>query len=137
MPPSPAQGRPRMRRRLTPGEPCAQAVRDVAAPLPPSAWQRRPMKIGRQGPLYADFAALRVVASRRQLPGPDVWRLLRRHPDTHTLKTYLGHGPAHRVLDDLVWLACAGPLKPASRKANCSWAWGIMKAAAGSAGTTI
>ena len=29
---------------------------------------------------------------------------LRRHPDTHVLKTYLAHGPADLPLDTLVWL---------------------------------
>ena len=60
------------------------------------------MKVGSQGPRYADFAALRVVASRRPWPEPDVGRLLRRHLDTHVLKTYLAHGPADLPLDTLV-----------------------------------
>ena len=88
--------------RLAPGEPRAQVVRDVAAPRPPGAWPRWPLPGGSRGPRYADFAARRVVASRRQWPGPDVWRLLRRHPDTHGLKTCLAHGPAALPRDTLV-----------------------------------
>ena len=88
-----------------PEGPRAVAVREVAAQVPASAWQRCLIKAGSQGPLWADCAALRVRASRRRQPGPAVWLFLRRHPDTHVLKTYLAHGPADLPLDTLVWLA--------------------------------
>ena len=93
-----APGRP-------PEGPRAVAVRDVVAQVPASAWQRCPITAGSQGPLWADCAALRVRASRRRQPGPAVWLFLRRHPDTHVLKTYLAHGSADLPLDTLVWLA--------------------------------
>ena len=62
-------------------------------------------KEGGQGPQCADFAALRVVASRRAPPGPDLWLLLRRHPQTTQLKTYLIQGPPQMTRAQLVWLA--------------------------------
>ena len=43
--------------------------------------------------MVADFAALRVVAVRDALPGPDVWLVLRRHVETQELKTYLCNAP--------------------------------------------
>ena len=63
VPPAPVTGRPPTRLQLAPGEPRAQAVRDVAAQLPAAAWQPMQLKEGSQGPLCAACAALRVVAS--------------------------------------------------------------------------
>ena len=105
VPPAPVTGRPPTRLRLAPGAPRSQAVKDVAAQLPAGAWQHMQLKEGSQGPLCADFAALRVVASRRAQPGPDVWLLLRRQARTAQLKTYLIQGPADMTLAQLVWLA--------------------------------
>ena len=86
----------------TRGAPCPSGT-GRGGPTAPSAWQRPPLPGGRLDPL--SLYALRVVASRHQLLGPDVWLLLRRHPDTRVLKTYLAHGPADLSLDTLVWLA--------------------------------
>ena len=105
VPPSPVTGRPPTRLRLAPGAPRSQAVQEVAAQLPAGAWRHLQLKKGSQGPLCADFAALRVVASRRAQPGPDVWLLLRRHARTAQLKTYLIQGAADMTMAQLVWLA--------------------------------
>ena len=72
VPPSPVTGRPPTRLRLAPGAPRAQAVQEVAAQVPACAWRHLQLQKGSQGPLCADFAALRVVAARRAQPGPDV-----------------------------------------------------------------
>ena len=105
VPPSPVTGRPPTRLRLAPGAPRSQAVQEVAAQVPACAWRHLQLKKGSQGPLCADFAALRVVASRRAQPGPDVWLLLRRHARTAQLKTYLIQGAADMTMAQLVWLA--------------------------------
>ena len=49
--------------------------------------------------MVADFAALRVVAVRDALPGPDVWLVLRRHVETQELKTYLCNAPIDTTLE--------------------------------------
>ena len=67
---------------------------------------------GSQGPLGADLAALRGVASRRAPPGPDVWLRLRRPARTAQLKTYLMQGPAEMTRAQLVGLAARrGPIE--------------------------
>jgi len=73
--------------RLAAGAPTAQSVAVITAHLPPGAWQPHLSKAGSQGPLLADFACLRVVAVRDSWPGPDVWLILRRHPETGELTT--------------------------------------------------
>jgi SRSO17 transposase len=55
--------------------------------------------------LVAYVARGRVMAVRAELPGPEVWLLLRRHPVTGELKTYLGNAPAHTPLATLVRLS--------------------------------
>jgi SRSO17 transposase len=94
-------------RKPTPPRVVAEAPRPppvaaVAAQLPPAAWQSHLIKAGRQGPLLADCTCLRVVAVRHSLPGPDVWWLLRRHPETGALKTDLAHAPADTKVETLV-----------------------------------
>ena len=74
----------------------------MASALPAEAWRRQTIKEGSQGPMVADFAALRVVAVRDALPGPDVWLVLRRHMETQELKTYLSNAPIDTPLETLV-----------------------------------
>ena len=70
------------------GAPKARTVLEVATALPTAVWTRQTSKEGSQGPMVAEFAALRVVAVRDTLPGPDVWLVLRRHSETkRELKT--------------------------------------------------
>ena len=52
------------------------------------------IKEGSQGPQVAEFAFLRVVAVRDDLPGPAVWLVLRRSLTDGELKTYLCNAPA-------------------------------------------
>jgi len=87
------RGRRPQRERLVERAPEAQTVLGVASALPAEAWSRRTIKEGSQGPMVAEFAALRVVAVRDTLPGPDVWLVLRRHVETQELKTYLCNAP--------------------------------------------
>ena len=70
--------------------------------MPAEAWVRHTIKEGSQGPLVADFAAIRVVGVRDGLPGPEVWLVLRRHVGTGELKTYLSNAPTDTALDTLV-----------------------------------
>ena len=78
----------------------------------PPGGQHMQLQEGSQGPLGADCAALRGVASRRAPPGPDVWLLLRRPARTAQLQTYLMQGPADMTRAQLVGLAAMrGPIE--------------------------
>ena len=55
--------------------------------------------------MVADFAALRVVAVRDGLPGPEVWLVFRRHVETGELKTYLCNAPVGTSLETLARLS--------------------------------
>lgn len=96
------QGRPPTRVRVLAGEPEAMTVAQLAAALPKESWRQRTIKEGSKGPLVADFAAIRVIAVRDGLPGPEVWVVLRRNPLTGELKTYLSNAPAKISLATLV-----------------------------------
>jgi SRSO17 transposase len=96
------QGRPPTHVRVLEGEPEATTVAQLAAALPAASWRQRTIKEGSKGPLVADFAAMRVIAVRDGLPGPEVWVVLRRNPLTGELKTYLSNAPAKISLATLV-----------------------------------
>lgn len=99
------RGRRPQRERLVEGAPEAYPVLEVAAALPAEAWTRQTIKEGSQGPMVAEFAALRVIAVRDTLPGPEVWLVLRRHTETGELKTYLCHAPVDIALTKLVQMS--------------------------------
>ena len=101
----PAPRRPR----LQPKSPPKMRVEAIAAQLPATAWQRYRILEGSKGPLVADFAAVRALAVRDRLPGPEVWVVLRRkvsgHPDVPVLKHYRSNASADTPLDTLVWVS--------------------------------
>jgi len=88
------RGRQPSRLRLRAGQPPAQPVSALAVAVPTEQWQRQVIKEGSKGPLVADFACLRVVAVRGGLPGPEVWLVLRRHPDSGEVKIFVSNAPA-------------------------------------------
>ena len=95
-----------------PGRPARRRSRMWPPRYPPAPWPHMQLQEGSQGPLGADLAALRGVASRRAPPGPDVWLLLRRPARTAQLKTYLMQGPAEMTRAQLVGLAARrGPIE--------------------------
>jgi SRSO17 transposase len=96
------RGRKPTRARLCAGEPQADTVTAVAASVPAARWSRQVIKEGSKGPLVADFAALRVVAVREGLPGPEGWLVLRRNVTTGELKTYLCNATVAISLEPLV-----------------------------------
>jgi SRSO17 transposase len=99
------QGRKPTRTRVLAGEAQPEAVAQLAAWLPPHRWVRRTIKEGSKGPLVARVVAVRVIAVREGLPGPEVWLVLRRNPVTGELKTYLCNAPADTRLATLVRLS--------------------------------
>ena len=99
------QGRKPTRTRVPAGEIQPEAVAPLAASLSADRWVRRTIKEGSKGPLVAHVAALRVIAVRDGLPGPEVWLVLRRHLVTGELKTSLANAPADTPLATLVRLS--------------------------------
>src|SRR6266571_4467160 len=99
-------GRPRLTARVVKGAPKAQMVSEVIANLPKSAWKRLAVVEGEKGLITYHWARVRVVESRDQLPGPDVWLLARRSqaaPDK--LAYYLAYAPPKTGLATLVRVA--------------------------------
>jgi SRSO17 transposase len=103
LPPAPRRGRPSSRERVTADAPPAQRVDALAAQLPAEAWRTYQVKDGEKGPIRADFAFVRAVAVRDQLPGPDVWVVFRRsREDPPELKVFLSNAPADTRPRELV-----------------------------------
>jgi SRSO17 transposase len=105
VPPGSGRGRKPTRAHVFAGAPEAQPVALIAAALPISQWSRQLIKEGSKGPIVADFVAVRVVAVRDGLPGPEGWLILRRNVLTGELKTYLSNAPAETPLPTLVRLS--------------------------------
>ena len=99
------RGRKPTRARVVAGAPAAETVVAVAEAWLAARWSRQTIKAGSKGPLVADFAAVRVIAVREGLPGPEVWLVLRRNILTGELKTYLSHAPADTPLATRVRLS--------------------------------
>jgi len=99
-------GRPRLAPRVAKGAPKARMVSEVIASLPKTAWKRLAVVEGEKGMITYHWARVRVVESRDQLPGPDVWLLARRSqaaPDK--LAYYLAYAPPKSSLETLVRVA--------------------------------
>lgn len=103
------KGRRRTKERLHPASPPPVSVEHLAEQLGPALWHRYRVREGARGPLMADFAALRAVAVRDGLPGPEVWAVLRRPVLTEgltdepaELKFFLSNAPAATPLPELV-----------------------------------
>jgi SRSO17 transposase len=99
-------GRPRRALRVVKGAPKARLVSEVIASLPQSAWKRLGVMEGEKGMITYHWARVRVVESRDQLPGPEVWLLARRSlSDPKHLAYYLAYAPARTSLETLVRVA--------------------------------
>ena len=80
--PTPSRsGRPRQKARVCPGEPAPQTVEALRAGWPAAAWKRYTFREGSKGPQQAEFARVRFVVERDDLPGPELWLLFERGCD--------------------------------------------------------
>jgi SRSO17 transposase len=95
------RGRKPTAEQVVEGTPKPQTVLEWAHSLTPEAWSRHCLKEGSKGPIVADFACLRRVAVRQQLPGPEVWLVIRRTLDG-AFKTYLSNAKLDTPLKTLV-----------------------------------
>ena len=70
-------------------------VKELAAGIPKEGWTRATIKEGSKGPIVCDFAFLRLIESRGNLPGPEVWLIIRRNlEDPSIIKYYFSNAPA-------------------------------------------
>ena len=90
------------RSRVLEGQPETQGVEDLAASIAVEDWTRCAIKEGTKGPIIADFFAIQVAAVREDLPGPDVWLVLRRNAETGEVKYFVSNAPADTPLSTLV-----------------------------------
>jgi SRSO17 transposase len=99
-------GRPRRARRLAQGAPSARMVCEVVASWPSHAWKRLALVEGEKGPIEYHWARKRVVESRDQLPGPDIWLLARRSiSDPKQIAYYLAYVPVRTSFQTLIKVA--------------------------------
>ena len=97
------RGRHPKRVRLLHPSDTAITVQTVAGQIPADGWIRATIKEGSKGPIVSDFAFLRVIESRDNLPGPELWLVVRRKVDDPTeLKFYFSNAPADIFLPELV-----------------------------------
>jgi len=78
-------------------------VNELAAGIPKEGWTRATIKEGSQGPIICDFAFLRLNESRKNLPGPEVWLIIRRNlEDPSIIKFYFSNAPAETPVIEFV-----------------------------------
>ena len=101
--PAKSSGRPPSRERVVEGAPPPIRVDELAARLPSTAWRKYRVKDGEKGPIEAQFAFVRAVAVRDELPGPDVWVVFRRGlGEAGRLKVFLSNAAGDSRRRDLV-----------------------------------
>jgi len=105
-PSGPTGGRPRTKARLAPGAPPPSSVAAVVAEWPLARWERFSVAEGEKGPRVYDWGRQRVIESRDQMPGPEVWLLARRSvSDSTELAYYLAWAQAETTLETLARVA--------------------------------
>jgi SRSO17 transposase len=100
------RGRRPTKERLVAGGPTPKRGDEIAAVVPGEEWKAYVIKEGSKGPMVAEFAFRRVVEVRDELPGREVWLVLRRSlGEEPELKTYLSIAPADTPHAELVRIA--------------------------------
>jgi SRSO17 transposase len=98
-----SSGRPRQKPRVRAEQPAPQTVEQVAATLPPRAWQRLAFREGTKGTQQLECARVRVFVERDDLPGPELWLVVERGLDQEAkVKYYLSNAAADVPLLTLV-----------------------------------
>ena len=79
------------------------SVRELVGSIPTEGWTIATIKEGSKGPIVCNFAFLRIIESRANLPGPEIWLIIRRNLDDPTeVKFYFSNAPADTSLIELV-----------------------------------
>lgn len=96
-------GRPPTRLRLSDPEKHPLSVKQLAKQIPGQDWIRAVIKEGSKGPIVCDFAFLRVTESRGNLPGPELWLIIRRNlDDPSVIKYFYSNAPIETPLNEFV-----------------------------------
>jgi hypothetical protein len=78
-------------------------VNQLAAGILKAGWTHAIVKEGSKGPVICDFAFLRLTESRGNLPGPEVWLIIRRNLlDPSVIKFYFSNAPATTPVIELI-----------------------------------
>lgn len=78
-------------------------IQELAGSIPKEGWTTATIKEGSKGPIVCDFAFLRNIEARGNLPGPDIWLIIRRNLDDPTeVKFYFSNAPADTPLIEFV-----------------------------------
>lgn len=78
-------------------------VDDLVPAIPADTWGKALIKEGSKGPIVCDFAFLRLTESRANLPGPEVWLIIRRNlDDPSVIKFYFSNAPVETPLVEFV-----------------------------------
>jgi len=97
------RGRSRTKPRVAPAAPAPQPAEEILAGLAPGAWRRQTFREGSKGPQQAEFARVRFVVERDDLPGPELWLLFERGRDQRSpIKFYLSNADRRCPLLGLV-----------------------------------
>jgi len=112
------RGRPPTHLRLRHPSDRPVQVKELGAGISKEGWTRATIKEGSKGPIVCDFAFLRLIESRKNLPGPEVWLIIRRNlEDPSIIKFYFSNAPASTPVIEFVRVsACVGRSKPSSKK---------------------
>ena len=78
-------------------------VDELVSTIPAAAWSKATLKEGSKGPMVCHFAFLRLIKSRANLPGPEVWLIIRRNlDDPGVVKFYCSNAPLETPLTEFV-----------------------------------
>ena len=78
-------------------------VDDLVPAIPASSWSKATIKEGSKGPIVCHFAFLRLTESRANLPGPEVWLIIRRNlDDPSVIKFFFSNAPVDTPLIEFV-----------------------------------
>jgi SRSO17 transposase len=71
------------------------SLNELASSIPNQGWTTATIKEGSKGPIVCDFSFLRIIESRNNLPGPEIWLIIRRNrEDPSIIKFYFSNAPA-------------------------------------------
>jgi SRSO17 transposase len=78
-------------------------VKHLVKKIEKKDWHRAVIKEGSQGPIICEFAFLRVTESRDNLPGAELWLIIRRNlDDSSEIKYYFSNAPVNMPLHEFV-----------------------------------
>jgi SRSO17 transposase len=78
-------------------------VKELVCKIPKKDWGQAVIKEGSKGPIACEFAFLRVIESRSNLPVTELWLILRRNRDDPSIvKYYFSNAPRNTPLNEFV-----------------------------------